>query len=184
MERTRSRRAAREAIASARYARAILDLSAWLAHVDGPAGEDAELADFASHLVRKRHRKLAADLERLATMSVEERHRVRIAAKRLRYVIEGLASAMPDEKVARGYAKRLARLQDALGRANDAVTGTRLLDAIAPPESIAPRARERLQAQARGEAGDLDAIARSIAATPRFWRRKHERGEDPAAAPG
>ena len=182
-ERTRSRRAAREAIASARYARAILDLGAWLARIDEADGAGQDLAGFASRLVRKRHKKLAADLERLGEMSVEERHRVRIAAKRLRYVVEGLAAALPDEKRAREYAKRLARLQDALGRANDAVTGARLLGAIAPPEAIAPRVRERLEAQARGEALELEAIARSIAATERLWRRKHERGEDSPAAP-
>src|SRR5262249_23278682 len=108
----------------------------------------------------------------LGGMSPEERHRVRIRAKRLRYVVEGLASALPDEHSARAYAKRLSKLQDMLGRANDAVTGARLLDAIGPPESVAPRAREWLLARVNAEAGKLDSLAREIADTRRFWRGK------------
>ncbi len=56
----------------------------------------------------------------------DERHSARIAAKRLRYAAEFLASLFSATRVAR-YIERLAALQDVLGGLNDAAVDEALL---------------------------------------------------------
>ena len=173
LRRRRDRAAAREAIRSPRYARVILALSRWIAQRDDEAGAaSAEpLAGFASRLVRKRHKRLIAGLEALPGLGAEDRHRVRIDAKRLRYVVEGLASIFSKRGEQR-YARRLADLQDALGRANDAATGARILAEIDPPEAFAAFARGWLAARMQPDPALLAALGARLSASPRFWRRK------------
>jgi CHAD domain-containing protein len=57
------------------------------------------------------------------------RHRLRIAAKRLRYAVEFFRSLF-EHKAARHYAAALAQLQDVLGKLNDCATARRLLEAV------------------------------------------------------
>ncbi len=80
---------------------------------------------FARALLRRRHRKLMHRASVLAHGTREERHGVRIAAKKMRYAAEFFAALFP-RKRARAYLKKLAGLQDVLGRFNDGVTATRL----------------------------------------------------------
>ena len=84
------------------------------------------VTDFARKLLERRHRRLAKRGGALADGTPEERHAVRIAAKKLRYAAEFFAPLFP-RKRARAYVKALAALQDVLGRANDAATATRLV---------------------------------------------------------
>jgi CHAD domain-containing protein len=51
-------------------------------------------------------------------LSAHDRHRLRIAVKKLRYAIE-LLESLYDERDARPFVKRLKRVQDELGYAND-----------------------------------------------------------------
>ena len=119
-ETTREREVARSAILSPQYSRVVLDLARWLALPEAepaPApGED--LVSLASRILRRRHKRLLADASRMASLRVEERHRVRIDAKRLRYSVDALASLFGAKRVRR-YMDVLAALQDALGNAND-----------------------------------------------------------------
>ena len=62
-----------------------------------------------------------------AGLAPADLHRLRIAAKRLRYATEFFAPLF-DEKAARDYRAVLARLQDALGSYNDAVKMTLLAE--------------------------------------------------------
>jgi CHAD domain-containing protein len=64
-------------------------------------------------------RKFAKLGKRALSGSLDDWHRVRIMAKKLRYASESLMPAIGD-KVDTGYAKRLTRLQDSLGHINDA----------------------------------------------------------------
>jgi CHAD domain-containing protein len=98
-----------------------------------------------------------------------ERHRARIDAKRLRYVVEGLAPAL-DALAARRYARQLSRLQDALGRANDAVAGERLLQTLHPPAALAALAKHWLAGRIRGETRKLPRLASEITGARPFWR--------------
>lgn len=173
LHRRRCREAARAAIRSPRYARAVLDLTRWLAGIGGneAEGPTEPLSDFAAQRIRKRHKRLLAGLRNLPTMRPEERHRVRIDAKRLRYGVEGLASIFPAKKVRR-YARHLAELQDALGRANDAATGARLLAQLGAPEAFAAFGRGWFAARMEPDPALLASLAAQLAASPRFWRRK------------
>ncbi len=165
---SRARAAAREAIRSRRYALAILRLSRWLALAGDPP-HGGSLERFTVKLLARRHERLARRLEALHGASVGERHRMRIDAKRLRYVVEGLAAAV-DAVAAKRYARRLERLQDALGRANDAVTGRRLLAALDPPRELADFARGWFAARIDDESADLARAAAGITQTRPFWR--------------
>jgi CHAD domain-containing protein len=157
-----------EAVRSARYGRAIVEISQWLANPRADS-EHGALEEFAANLLAKRHKRLAAGLDGLANADMAERHRVRIAAKRLRYVVEGLAPAL-DAVAARRYAQRLARLQEALGRANDAVAAQRLLEELEPPASLAASAKKWLHGRIDSETAALDRLASYITRSRPFWR--------------
>jgi triphosphatase len=167
-QRFRARDKAREAIRSRRYAFAILHLARWLA-IDDDGPEERPLDDFAARLLARRHRRLVDGLDQLEGASVDERHRIRIAAKRLRYVVEGLAPAL-DQRAARRYAHRLAGLQDALGQANDAVTGRRLLAALHPPDSLADFAAGWFDSRIDDQSPPLARVAKQLTRTKPFWR--------------
>lgn len=170
------REAARAALRSARYARVILDLARWLAQADAAADASASpaLAQFATHLVRRRHRRLVRAAHALGTLTAAQRHDVRIAAKRLRYGVDGLAAVFPRKRVHR-YLAALSDLQDALGRANDAASASRLLDELAAPEAFAAFARGWFAALAQPDTVLLDALV------ARLRRRRCWRGSAPAA---
>jgi triphosphatase len=85
---------------------------------------------FAEKLLARRHAKLLARGAALEAGTPEERHAVRIAAKKLRYAAEFFSPPHP-RKRNRAYIKALSRLQDALGQAQDAVTAVRLTEGIA-----------------------------------------------------
>lgn len=89
---------------------------------------------FASGVLQRRHRKLTRAGEHFATATPDERHEIRIAAKRLRYAIDFFGSLFP-EKRTRTFAKALARLQDGLGLGNDARVALQLAAEIAGPQS-------------------------------------------------
>jgi CHAD domain-containing protein len=86
-----------------------------------PAAEFARtVLDAALKRVSKRGR-------HFASLAPRELHRLRIAAKKLRYAAEFFAP-LYDADQTRDYRAALARLQDTLGVYNDAVTVTRLAE--------------------------------------------------------
>jgi triphosphatase len=167
-----AREAARAALASPDYARLVLDISRWLAS-DTPLTEDAAptLDDFASGLLRKRHKRLVADARGLAALTPDQRHAVRIDAKRLRYALEGFASLYRGKHL-RKYQASLSGLQDVLGAANDAVTATRLLAELSPPPAFHAFARGWLAARAEGDPAKADLLVAALEEAKPFRRRK------------
>lgn len=128
------RRAAAAAVASVRQSRLMLGLVAWLQasrwreslDVEGRAALAEPLDRHARRIVIRRHEKLLATGKRLVQGTDEERHRVRIAAKKSRYASDFFRSLHAARRAER-YLRRLAELQDALGAMNDAVVADRLL---------------------------------------------------------
>lgn len=130
------RRAARiavqDALRSRRFQRLLLTLGALIAapgfggakEADGSA-RSAPARAFAAQLIARRHRKILKRAASLAEGTAQERHAVRIAAKKLRYAAEFFAPLFSGKRTAI-YLKRLGALQDALGHFNDAATATRL----------------------------------------------------------
>ncbi len=121
-----ARRAARAAINSPRYARLVLDVAALIEGFDGGATpQSARIA--ARTLLARRHRALKRLAERLDGASADERHAVRIAAKKLRYAAEFFGPLYKHKRV-RSYLGALAKLQQVLGQANDEIVAARLAD--------------------------------------------------------
>jgi inorganic triphosphatase YgiF len=163
--RSAARNEVRAALRSERYAKLVLALSRWLAesaHETGASQQSAK--ELAVHALRKRHGKLMRAAQGVEAMSPEERHRVRIGVKRLRYVAEGFASLLRKGRVD-AYLESLEKLQDDLGRANDAAVAERLLEALAAPAPLAAFARGWLAresgASVEGLRRDFQRVARA-----------------------
>ncbi|OHC82943.1 MAG: hypothetical protein A3G73_07470 [Rhodospirillales bacterium RIFCSPLOWO2_12_FULL_67_15] len=121
------------AIRSKRYVRLVAALATWAAGgtpssrqpvADAQAGKPVRA--LAWQLISRRRRKIAAAGRRFDDMSEDERHRLRIRVKRLRYAVDLLGSLFARRRVER-WLKALTDLQDALGALNDIVLGRRLL---------------------------------------------------------
>jgi inorganic triphosphatase YgiF len=131
------RQLAAEAVASVRYSRLMLSLIGWhlAARWHGSLDDAAlralaePLENRATQILARRQQKLIKSGKRLALGTPDERHQVRIAAKKARYATEIFQSLHPTRRVKR-YVKRLAALQDALGWLNDAAVAERLLHEI------------------------------------------------------
>ncbi len=105
----------------------------------------------------------------LVHASNEERHAARIAAKRLRYVAEFFAPLFPGKR-GRTYLKRLAAMQDALGRINDAVTAVSLAAELAgPADDAAGAVRGWVAAQAAAVEPMLAKAWRRFDRARPFW---------------
>jgi CHAD domain-containing protein len=122
-------RAARSVVASAAWQRLWLELGRLLA--DGAwMREHATLArpvdGFAASVLQQRAVTLKKRGKRLLELDAAGRHRLRIAAKKLRYAAEFFAALFPKRRV-RPYIQSLAHVQEVLGGLNDAATLLRLL---------------------------------------------------------
>ncbi|HEV7589350.1 MAG TPA: CHAD domain-containing protein [Longimicrobium sp.] len=128
--------------------------------VDAPAG-GAPLASAFTRLVLDH----AADLERrlAAVRSIddqEEAHRARIAAKRLRYLVEPVQAELEG---ASDVIRRIKKLQDVLGEMHDAdVLLARLAEEKAPPSDPPADGDDEADADAEAEGDDGFATLRRL----------------------
>lgn len=140
----------RETLATRRVQDIALDLTrfvetrGWLVHedMDQTARLAAPIADLAGAALGKCWKTVKKRARGLRTLTVEERHELRKALKKLRYAIEFLAPLYVPQRVA-PMVKRLKRLQDTFGMLNDAAMVRQVLDdpAVAPPgDPVAQRA--------------------------------------------
>ncbi|MDE2411409.1 MAG: CHAD domain-containing protein [Sphingomonadales bacterium] len=74
---------------------------------------------FGSHALCRLRRKLRDRHGALAGMDDARRHRIRLGAKQLRYVVQFLDTVWPSQPGRRRFAAALGRLQDTLGALND-----------------------------------------------------------------
>lgn len=133
----KARLRAREAAASQRYQRLLVQLGAWLERepwratltAKELAGLDKPIRDWAPKLLAKRHKQLLARGENLAGLSAPERHALRIAGKKLRYAAEFLSHLFPGPAT-QPYLKAMSALQDILGVMNDHVVTGELLETL------------------------------------------------------
>jgi inorganic triphosphatase YgiF len=115
--------AARHAVRSPRYTALLLGLLRWF---DGCGWRDGEgthvlaqpIGDIAPPLLDNLRRAAKKRAKGFAGQSAAERHKLRIALKKLRYASE-LLSGLYEEKAVEKFTARLKRLQDDLGDAND-----------------------------------------------------------------
>jgi CHAD domain-containing protein len=85
--------------------------------------------DLAREALDERDRKARKRAKHLARLETQERHRLRIALKKLRYSAEFFAPLFPDKDVGL-YLKRLGKAQDDFGALNDAATAESVLHRI------------------------------------------------------
>lgn len=125
--------ALREALSEPEFRLLALDLAEVAAHPAAwrPAAPapDTELAGFAAALLERRWHKLRKQGKEMARLDLAAFHALRIEAKRLRYAAELFAPLWPG-KGTRRFLKHLARLQDAMGLANDAEVARGLVAAL------------------------------------------------------
>jgi inorganic triphosphatase YgiF len=163
---------ARAALRSANYGRVLLDLSRWLSGEGAATGRET-LDAFARRLIGKHHRRLAGRIDDLRALEAAERHRVRIEAKHLRYVADGMGAVFGASAV-EDYCDALADMQDELGHANDAATALKLLETLDPPRAFAAAAAKRLQRRMQPGAR-VDAVAERIRRHGRLWGHQDEK---------
>lgn len=119
----------RQMIEDPRYTAFVLRLGGWLegqrwqeeAKANSQALLGREVGALAEKLLSKRHKRVLKLGRNFAELSLEQRHDVRLAAKKLRYATEFFASLYPDKKT-RPYLKAMKSLQDTLGHLNDIAT--------------------------------------------------------------
>ena len=170
----RHHKAAREAVRGARYTALLLAIGELLA---GPLpaeapGQAASARSFARAVIEHRDRALRRRGERLAEALAAERHRARIAAKKLRYCAEFFAALHPQKRVRR-YVDALSELQDVLGAVNDAATCARLIGEAGASGRVDGRTIGQVQGWfASAEARAVERLARAwdgFARRTPFW---------------
>lgn len=170
-----ARTRARRAVASRRYTEIVLALGAWLARPPARSLEiDARdsLSSCACELLQQRHRRLIKRGHKLATLSDDERHEVRIAAKKLRYAAEFFAVIFPGKRT-RIYLQALEALQDVLGGLNDIAVVTQLSDDLVAgsPEdrTAALIVKKSLRSRKRILLEEMAAAWEILHRAKRFW---------------
>jgi triphosphatase len=180
--RTAAHAAVRDGFASPRYAAFLVDFVAWIEH--GPwqmqEAERAEgaLADFVAKRLRKRRRRLVTAGQNLAGLDPAARHRIRIDAKKLRYMAE-FFSDVPQVAVRRrtykAFVGALEDLQEALGEMHDIEVREAFLARVLEPadadgdergEAAAGYVEAALTDTTEELSRALDAYARLAAAKP------------------
>ncbi len=147
-----------------------LDSGRWAAVESDPLPLDRPCRRFADRLLAKRHRRLRK-LGRRENLSEGELHRLRLVAKKMRYVAD-FFRALYGAKAADGYIAALSELQDRLGSINDAVVTDMLLVEIGAGLEDAA-AIDRGLALVRGwQARGIDA---EMAGFGEVWRRFERR---------
>ncbi len=125
----RARRAAYAALAPALDGPSFRAL-AWqgmaLAEALDAADDGTPLRPFAEAVLARRHRRLRRAGRGIETLPAEQLHMLRLDGKKLRYAAD-LLEFLWEGGRARKYQRRLARLQEALGLANDAAVARSLV---------------------------------------------------------
>ena len=126
-----------EAIRSQRYTATMLQLAQWFEARrwrDQPASEQAALlfapiGEVAPGLIERSWRRTRKRSRHFNQLTQEQRHRLRIALKRLRYTIDFLRDLFDHSEV-KALEKRLKPLQENLGHLNDVHTAHTLTEEV------------------------------------------------------
>jgi triphosphatase len=177
----------RETLATPRSGRFQLALGAWIEQrgwrhdvaSDNLAALAAPVMAFANAALTKRHDKVLKRGRHFKQLPTSARHDLRLAAKKLRYTADFFLPLFDQQTSAKRYARRLSRLQDRLGRYNDAAA-TRQLIAQLPLDAMSADSRQALGAVLGWQAcclrygeNELRAAWRVFRESPRPWSRRH-----------
>ena len=176
-----ARTAARDAAGSPRFQRLLLAVGLFCARPrfgtkqpangEPPDALGGRADEFASALLTLRQRKLYRRAASLMNGSPEERHAVRIAAKRLRYLAEFFAPLFRRKRT-KAYLKALTGLQDVLGHLNDATTALQIaIEFGGPADAAIGAVRGWVAAQAVALEPELAAVWKQMVDAKPFWIR-------------
>ena len=93
------------------------------------------MLEIAEGMLRKRYKQLRRHGRLLGEMSKEERHKARIAGKKLRYTAEFFECLYAEDRT-QPFLERLTSLQDVLGTLNDIAVTTGLIRRLAGSRPI------------------------------------------------
>jgi inorganic triphosphatase YgiF len=158
-------RAARGVVAAPAWQRLWLELGRLLAEgawMQERAALSLPVGGFAANVLQQRAATLKKRGKRLHELDAAGRHRLRIAAKKLRYAAEFFAALFPKRR-ARPYVQSLAAIQGVLGGLNDAATSLRLLpEALAGARAPDPRVAGMIEGWSAASTHlQLDALCRA-----------------------
>ena len=128
---------AQAAVGSQRYLGLALLLNSWAegrgwrdsGSGENPAGLQAKASDIAHELLHQIHEQLLATGADFEHLDPEQRHKVRIQLKKLRYATEFFSSLYPKQRVT-PYLAAMKTLQDDLGTSNDVDVARKLLKRV------------------------------------------------------
>lgn len=171
----KARAAVVETVSSDRFRRLMVEVTAWVETGDwrlhGPARKPVK--PFAAAALKTRRRKLLDHGGAVKTQDDEALHELRIAAKKLRYAGDALASLFPARR-AKAFAAAVKDLQTELGELNDLATAGPLVESLALPVDAAFVAGQalglRMAARPARLARAAKAFARLAKAAP-YWVR-------------
>jgi triphosphatase len=169
---TQTRQQAQALVLSAPFTQLILSIGRSLLTTPVDSGMPDAKA-WAAKILEKRWLTLRKRCRNFAKLNPAERHMARIAAKKMRYVADAFAPLYGKHGIR--FIDALAKLQNALGRANDAQIGMQLLRAL-PKKSAAisfdlGRIDGALEFEAARHAHVSGAIWRQLAQARLFWRQ-------------
>jgi inorganic triphosphatase YgiF len=167
----------RATIATPRFQRLLLALGGYftaLGRASAPASLPTRARDWIGPVLQQRHDKLVRRARHIHRLSAADRHRARVAAKKLRYAAEFFAPLFSGRR-SKAYIVALSKLQSILGRLNDLEVAGKLLDELAPAQDPAVDAyatgivRGWLAASVAPELKRLRAAQRAFAQCAPFW---------------
>jgi inorganic triphosphatase YgiF len=134
--RTEALERARKAVNSERCRTLLVDVPEWIELRNTGTQKDAgtPIEKFAADVLHRRARKLLKQGRDLDRLSVHERHKFRIAVKKIRYAVEFFESLFPGKRKRRQIgrlSKHLKEIQDALGSLNDFIAHRKLAADVA-----------------------------------------------------
>jgi inorganic triphosphatase YgiF len=192
--RGRAQQRAVATLAAPRYTAFLLRCYSWLATGAWAASEavalEQPITEFAGAVLQRRHRRLKKFGGKRAELPEAELHRLRLMAKKQRYVSEFLREIYPRRTTAR-YIAALADIQEVLGSLNDALVSRQLLEELErflanePAEGAAGAARAAgmiLGWQSRRIAEDLSRFTpvwKQFTHSKIFWPRPNESAATP-----
>ena len=160
-----------------RLTRLMLQLAFW---ADG-AGKESELSrrpvgELARAILEQRHKKVKKQIKHVAALSVEDRHRCRIAVKKLRYAVDFFSGLFPGKRSQR-LLPLLSNLQDRLGTLNDMVTAKSKMEELVLADGAADMAWAAGQVIGWHMARSSSLLTKAeqdwqaVERLPAFWRR-------------
>jgi CHAD domain-containing protein len=166
--RDNGRAAVRAALAARRFRALVREWKRALAALEEHPPHGGRLADFVAQVLRRSDKTIHLPAGSLARMSVDKRHRYRIAAKRLRYAVDFFAPLYARERV-KPYAGALARLQDSLGVINDNAVALELITTLPVTAGEFALLQQALDESTIAALKQAQAAAKKLGAVKPFW---------------